>query len=320
MMKLDESNIIKIFQSRLGNKRFVSEDVETFDIGKTKFVAKVDTLVQSTDIPPKMDLDDAARKSVVACVSDFASKGARPEVGIISLNLPKSITTKKINKIAKGLKKVSKEFQIQFLGGDTNEGKEIVFHVCLFGRIPRGKISYRKGAKEDDSIFVTGPFGYTAAGLKILLENKKGKKSFVKKSTKAVFRPQPRLEFGLRSSKYFSSSMDSSDGLSTTLNEMAKQSHQRFIIDKIPLQNDLNSFAKENNLDPLNLIFHGGEEYEFVFTISKKHIATIKKISSQLKIPIAEIGHVTKGRGVFVKKEDEKLFRLKDSGWHHFRK
>ena len=321
MTKLDESTIIKIFQSRLGNKKFVSEDVETFDIGKIKFVAKVDTLVQSTDIPPKMSLIDAARKSVVACVSDFASKGAKPEVGIISLNLPKSITRTKINEIAQGLRKASKEFQIQFLGGDTNEGKEIVFHVCLFGRATdRGKIVFRRGAKEGDSIFVTGPFGYTAAGLKILLENKKGKRSFVKKSTKTVFRPQPRLEFGLRGSKYFSSSMDSSDGLSTTLNEMAKQSHQKFIIDKIPIPNDLNIFAKENKLDPLNLIFHGGEEYEFVFTIPKKHRAIIQKISSQLKTPIAEIGHVTEGRGVFVKKEDKKLFRLKDLGWHHFRK
>ena len=322
MTTLDESAIIKIFQSKLGNnKKFVSEDVEIFGICKTKFVAKVDTLVQSTDMPPKMSLADAARKSVVACVSDFASKGAKPEIGIISLNLPKSITRTKINEIAKGLKEASKEFQIQFLGGDTNEGKEIVFHVCLFGHMPRGEITYRKNAKRGDSIFVTGSFGYTAAGLRILLESKKGRKSFVKKATKAVFRPQPKLEFGLRGSKYFSSSMDSSDGLSTTLNEMAKQRHQKCILDKIPIQEDLDLFAKENKIDPFNLIFHGGEEYEFVFTIPKKYKPIIKKISSRLKTPIKEIGFVTKGKGeVFVKREDKKLFRLRDLGWHHFKK
>ena len=51
MTKLDESSIIKIFQSKLGNKKFTSEDVEIFNLGKTKVVAKTDTLVESTDIP-----------------------------------------------------------------------------------------------------------------------------------------------------------------------------------------------------------------------------------------------------------------------------
>jgi thiamine-monophosphate kinase len=67
------------------------------------------------------------------------------------------------------------------------------------------------------------------------------------------------------------------------------------------------------------LIFHGGEEYEFVFTASKKFKSVIKKNAVLLKTPIIEIGHVTKGNGVFLEK-NEKLVRLKDLGWHHFRK
>ena len=62
-----------------------------FNLGKNKIVAKTDTLVQSTDIPSKMGLSDAARKSIVACVSDFASKGVKPDYGMISINLPKTI-------------------------------------------------------------------------------------------------------------------------------------------------------------------------------------------------------------------------------------
>ena len=94
MKKLDESEIIKKFQSVFGEKNFVSEDVESFSIGKTQVIVKVDTLVQSTDIPPQMSLKDAARKSIVACVSDFASKGVKPEFGIISVNLPSNISAK----------------------------------------------------------------------------------------------------------------------------------------------------------------------------------------------------------------------------------
>ena len=87
MTILDETTIIKIFQKKIGSKKFISEDVEVFKIGKTKIVSKVDTFVQSTDMPSKMRMHDAARKSIIACISDFAAKGVKPQYGMISLNL-----------------------------------------------------------------------------------------------------------------------------------------------------------------------------------------------------------------------------------------
>ena len=317
MTILDESTIIKIFQKKIGNKKFISEDVEVFKIGKTKIVSKVDTFVQSTDMPSKMRMHDAARKSIIACISDFAAKGVKPQYGIISLNLPKMISRAKINEMAKGFRHASNEFGIRILGGDTNEGKEIVINVSIFGTTD--KIVKRKGAKIGDIIFVTGPFGYTASGLKILLGKKKGKEHFVKKAIKSVINPSPKLDFGVKNRKHFTSSMDSSDGLSTTLNEMANQSKCKFIINNIPTGKDLLEFAKSHNIDSDSLVFHGGEEYEFVFTASKKHKSLIKKNASILKTPIIEIGYVTKGKGVFLEKQ-EKCIPLKDLGWHHFRK
>ncbi len=316
MIKLDESTIIKIFQKKLRNKRFVSEDVEFFNIGKTKIVAKTDTLVQSTDVPPKMKLSDAARKSIVACVSDFAAKGVKPQYGIISINLPKGISRSKIDDIAKGFKKACNEFNISILGGDTNAGKEIVLNVCMFGETDY--IVNRKGAKNNDLIFVTGPFGYTFAGLNMLLGKKKGKENFVKKSIKSVTNPNPRLDFGIKNKKYFSSSMDSSDGLSTTVIEMSKQSKKKFVINNIPSMRDLEEHVKSYKLDLMKLVFHGGEEYEFVFTIPAKYKQIILKNAKLLKTPIIEIGHVTTGKGVFVQEKDKSI-RLKDLGWNHFR-
>jgi len=212
MTKLSESEIINIFQTKLGNKKFISEDVEVFSLGKIKIVAKTDTMVQSTDIPQKMKLLDAARKSVIACVSDFASKGVKPRYGIISINLPKSISKKEIDSIANGFKKACKEYKISIIGGDTNEGKEIVFNVCIFGK--SNKIVTRKGSNKGDLIFTTGPFGYTSVGLDILLNNSKKRSDLIKKSLKSVTSPKPRLDYGLKNKKYFTSAMDSSDGLS----------------------------------------------------------------------------------------------------------
>ena len=316
MTKLNENEIINIFQTKLGNKKFVSEDVEKFTLGKTKIIAKIDTMVQSTDIPQKMELSDAARKSIIACVSDFASKGVKPKYGIISINLPKSISKKEVNDIAKGFKKACEEYEISIVGGDTNEGKEIVFNICILGN--SNQIITRKGANEKDVIFTTGPFGYTSVGLDILLNNKKKISTLIKKSIKTVTNPKPRLNYGLKNKKYFTSAMDSSDGLSTTLNEMSKQSKKKFIINKIPIDTNLNNYLKKQNKDLNKAVFHGGEEYEFVFTILSKYKKIIIKNAKLLKTPIIEIGYVTFGKGVYLEDKGKKI-RLKDLGWKHFK-
>ena len=67
------------------------------------------------------------------------------------------------------------------------------------------------------------------------------------------------------------------------------------------------------------MIFHGGEEYEIVFTISKKDKSKTIRNGILAKTPIIEIGYVTKGKGVFIKK-DKKSVRLEDLGWRHFKK
>ena len=316
MRKLDESSIIKIFQNKLGKKNFESEDVETFSLGKTGIVAKTDTMVESTDIPSKMKLSDAARKSIISGISDFAAKGVRPRYGIISVNLPKTISCSKVNAIASGFKKACTQYNIEILGGDTNAGKEIVFNICLFGTADR--IVTRRGAKKGDLVFVTGPFGYTSAGLSMMLDKNKGKERFVKKATGSVTNPKPRLRFSLNNKRYFSSSMDSSDGLSTTLNEMSRQSKSKLVINNIPVNKDVMDFAESQKINLNNLVFHGGEEYEFAFTTHPKNRNMILKKAKQSRTPIIEIGYVTDGRGVFI--ENEKgLIRLKDLGWNHFR-
>ena len=317
MSKLNEKKIIDLFQNRLGNRGFVPEDVEFFKIGKKYFVAKVDTLVESTDVPPGMKLEDVARKSIVSCVSDFAAKGVKPIFGIISLTIPKRFSKLNIENLAKGFQKATKEFQLKILGGDTNEGKELVVNFSLFG--VSEKIVNRKGAKTNHVIITSGPFGYSGAGLSILLKNKKCSKKFGAKAKSAVFKPKCRLMFGLNNKNYFSSSMDSSDGLSTTLNEMSSQSKKKFVVTRMPSENDVFDFASSNGLNTNDLIFNSGEEYEIVATASTSNLPRIKKYAKKHRIKLYEIGYVTKGSGVFYKK-DGKLIRIKDKGWQHLQK
>ena len=317
MSKLSEKKIIDLFQNRLGNANFVPDDVESFKIGKKRIVVKIDTFVESTDLPPRMKLEDVARKSIVSCVSDFAAKGVKPIFGIVSLTIPKKLSRSNIESLAKGFQRTAREFELKILGGDTNEGKELVITFSLFG--VSKKITGRGGAKTNHVIITSGPFGYTGAGLSILLKNKKSSEKFGVKAKNAMFKPKCRILFGLKNKKHFSSSMDSSDGLSTTLNEMSSQSKKKFVITTMPSENDLYDFATLNNLNPNDLILNSGEEYEIVATTNKSNLSKIKNHAKKYRIKIYEIGYVTKGMGVFYKKNG-KLVRIKDEGWQHLQK
>ena len=314
MSRLTEKKIIDIFQSTL-NDKFVSEDVEYFKIGKKYFVLKIDTLVESTDIPKNVGLQYIARKSIISCVSDFAAKGIKPIFGIVSVVLPRKLSKKKIEDLAIGFGKASKEFGIKILGGDTNEGKEISISFTLFGIT--NKIIKRKGAKLNDIIISSGPFGYSSAGLSILQKKKKYSQSFGIKAKNAVLNPKSRLMFGLKNKNYFSSSMDSSDGLSTTLEELARQSKRKFIITNVPAKADIFDFAATNRLNAMNLIFNGGEEYEIIATVNPSNLTKIKKYAKIHHIQLYEIGYVTKGNGVYLQKNG-RFIKIKDKGWHHF--
>jgi len=317
MNKPDEAEIIKIFQNSFGKKsKFVPEDVEILRMNKVTVITKSDMLVQSTDIPPGMKIEEISRKSIVACVSDFACKGVKPLYATVSVAIPKGFSKSKIRQLAIGFYKASKEFNFKIVGGDVNEGKEIIIDVNLFG-ISK-KIIKRKGAKINDIIITSGPFGYCSAGLKIILNHFKADSKFTRKCKQYINRPAARIEFGVKIANYISSSMDSSDGLSITLNEMSRQSKKKFVITHLPTKPEIKEFAKINKIRLTDLVFCGGEEYEMVATVSEHYMNKVRQIAKMYKISLFEIGYVTAGRNV-VYRQDDKIIPVKDCGWLHFK-
>ncbi|MDC0041466.1 thiamine-phosphate kinase [Candidatus Nitrosopelagicus sp.] len=312
MKKLSEKKIIQL----MNKKKIHSEDVEIFKLGNEQCAVCVDTLVESTDIPKGSRLSDISRKSVVSSLSDFAAKGIIPKFCVISLTLPRTISIEEIQELSKGFSSACKEFKIQLLGGDTNQGNEISIHVVVFGSVKN--FIKRKDAKVKDIICTTGPFGYTSSALEIIMNKRKSDKSFSTKSKNLFFKPKPRLEFGQESADYITSSMDSSDGLSSCLNELSNQSKKKFMITKIPTNTDVIEFSEKNKIDLNRLVFDGGEEFELVFTVTPKNLKKIHRLAKKNKINIFEIGHVSKGKGVFFDDGDDS-FLIKDNGWQHFR-
>lgn len=310
----DEGDIIGIFRERLGNSGLAPEDLETFSLGGASLAMNVDTLVESTDMPPGFGLDLAGRKSVVACVSDFAAKGARPRFGAISVTLPRRLSRRDVCLLADGIAAAAKEFGVRIIGGDTNEGEELSLSVFLVGAAE--SVPTRAGAGGGDAVFVTGSFGYAAAGLGIILGGMTCTEPFGSKARDAVFRPGCRLEFGVAARDMMTSSTDSSDGLSPALHEIARQSGRGITIDRVPSGGDLAEFAESNGTDPLDLVFHGGEEYELVFTARPDSRDRIAGLAARLGVPVSEIGRVTPDSGVRL--GTGRHVRIPDRGWRHF--
>ena len=316
MTKLDEKQIIRIFANKLGISNL--DDVALIDKG---IVIKSDMLVASTDVPSGMKPWQAARKSIVSCISDLAAKGVRPHAAVISLGIPKSSSTWRpvIEGLAEGFAIASNEFGVKIVGGDTNEAGELVIDCTMIG-FPRFKVPTRNGAKPGDFVIVSGAFGFAPAGLAILLQDANAitvSSSFRKRAVKSVLEPHPRQSFGLALARYFSSSIDSSDGLAVSLYELASQSEGvDIIIYGIPAVEGLDKFAEENSLDKHELVFHGGEEYEIVATISHTKIRQAEAAARKAGVSLHVIGRVQRGSGnVFVR---NKL--LENRGYMHFHK
>jgi len=299
------------------------DDVSAVEIGRENLIVlKTDMLVDKTDVPPGMSLWQACRKAVVMNVSDFAAKGVKPIVMLVSLGLPKKLATEEnAEQIGKGLNAGAREYDAYIIGGDTNEASDLVISISLFGTARKNTLMLRSGAKPDDLVAVTGLFGKTAGGLKILVERLKAPKRISKILTDSVLMPCARLKEGLALSqtRAVSASIDSSDGLVWSLHEIARASNVGFLINSFPTAKEVERFAKITKLDPLDLTLYSGEEYELVLTVKPKLWEKAEKAVERVGGKLFPIGKVTAEKQVLLEINGEKSI-IEPRGWEHFKK
>jgi len=293
------------------------EDVAAYSLSPQKLVVlKTDMLVGSTDVPPGMTLRQAARKAVVATVSDFAAKGVRPRALLVSLGLTSPVKRAMVVEVGQGLGQGAREYGCRIIGGDTSESKDLVIDCIGFGLAEYQSIMRRDGARPGDVIAVTGDFGKTSAGLRILLSRRRRLVHRFAKLVYSVLHPVARLEIGLKLARARSvnSSIDSSDGLSWSLHEIARLSEVNIVLEKIPVAEDVKVFAKEQGLVPEELALFGGEEYELVLAIKRNRFASVRRETPSLR----KIGTVKSGSGDVIASFGGKTRKVEPRGYEHF--
>jgi thiamine-monophosphate kinase len=286
------------------------------DIGRGGLaILKCDMLVGRTDVPKGMSLRQAARKAVVMNVSDLASKGVQPRAVMVSLGLPKSTTTRDVEEIAQGLDQGAREYGSYVIGGDTNECDDLVIGCYLFGTAERGRIVQRNGARPGDLVAVTGEFGNTLAGLKLLRGETETPSSLSETLLTSVYFPKARLKEGiaLARARALTASMDSSDGLAWSLYEIARASSVGIELDSVPISKAALDYARIAGLDPADLALYGGEEFELVVCLRKS--AAKRALSAAKSLSI--VGRVTRNSGTVTLLRDGKHVPVEPRGWEH---
>lgn len=297
------------------------DDVAAVDIGRGKLaVLKSDMLVDRTDAPKEMTPWQIGRKAVVVAVSDFASKGVRPIALLTSVGMPRELPKESIEQLARGLEAGAREYGVCIVGGDTDEATDIVIDCVGFGLAQKGKIIPRAGAKPSDILAVTGLFGDTAAGLRVILERTRVPNGLRRRLVRSVLMPEAQLKMGLALARtgVVTSSIDSSDGLAWSLSELSRMSRVGFAVENLPVSPLAERFARITNTDVKDLVLYGGEEFRLVVTVRADRWSKAKSAANRAGGTLYKIGETTFEKRMILKTPGSRASRIRPVGWEHF--
>ena len=291
---MHEFELIKKYFSKLTNKSKSSLKLndDVFFDKKKKLVVSVDTYIEGKHFINFKNPELTIKKVIRSSISDLICKGVKPKYYFISASGNNKVFTKNnLSKISKSLKEEQRKYNIKLGGGDTVYSNKLSFTVTSIGF--SNKIIYRNRSKIDDDIYVTGNLGDSFLGLLVLKKNIKINKKLSSYFVNQYYKPEIKYSLTDFFIKFATSSIDLSDGLIADLEKLTNNQNNSYQIyfDKIPLSNNLKSIIKSKNLKKKNLISKG-DDYQVLFTASRRYRSFIKKISSLKKLKITRIGKI----------------------------
>ena len=270
-------------------------------------------------------------KSVVVNLSDIYAMNATPTQILISVGFSNRFSLEAMDEFYEGVYAACEKYGVDLVGGDTSSSqKGFIISVTAIGEVSPDKFVQRSTAKKGDLLCCSGDLGAAYLGLvflerekKIYLENPnikpdlEGEKYVIGRMLKPEA-SKKTIEFFEKENIVPTSMMDISDGLSSEILHICKQSNVGCLLyeDKIPIADETRNAAYKFELDPTACALSGGEDYELLFTISPDDYDKLV-----LNEKISVIGYMTdpeEGSKILTKGGNK--FDITAQGWNAFEK
>ena len=295
-------------------------------------VVTTDLLVEGIDFKRDTTSPELlGHKALAVSLSDVAAMGARPRWALLSIGIPVDVWESDFSqRLYDGYLSLAAQYGVALIGGDVSRTTDkIVIDSIVLGECASGRAVLRRGAQPGDEIFVTGYLGDAAAGLRLIERGARvqittGPRRLEEHSIEGLLlrqlRPDPRVGWGLLlgQQQLATAMIDISDGLSSDLNHLCKESGVGALIDaaSIPIDGIVREICGRRALDPLMLALHGGEDFELLFTVKPHHMPKLPRRVDG--IPVTHIGTIKdESDGVRIS-EGARVWDLEPGGWEHF--
>lgn len=306
----------------------VGDDAAVLDYKDKQVLVTTDLLLEGVHFDlTYVPLKHLGYKSAVVNFSDIYAMNGQPKQITVSIGLSKRFSVEDMEELYNGIRLACDVYGVDLVGGDTSASLTgLAISITCIGEGEKGKVVYRSGAKETDLVCVSGDFGAAYMGLQLLEREKKvfnGEKDFTPDFSGKEYllerqlKPEARKDIiaTLREAGILPTAMmDVSDGLSSELLHISKESHVgcRIYEERIPIDYQTAVMAEQFNMNLVTAALNGGEDYELLFTVP---LADYDKISNLKGIKI--IGHITEPElGNYLEGRDGGEVELKAQGWN----
>lgn len=226
----------------------------------------VDVAVQGIHFEPRFaSYPEIGARAFTTAISDLAAMGSTPLGALCSLIVPGELERASFDALNAGIAEAAARYACPVIGGNLSSGSVLSITTTVVGKLERPGL-YRAGAKAGDLIYVTGPVGSAALGLRLLQLGAAARgPSFVQ----AFRAPVARIAQGQKLAGVATSALDISDGALQDLGHICEASRlgAQLRAASLPLAPGMQDLARELGEDPLRLALEGGDDYELVYTL-----------------------------------------------------
>lgn len=305
---LREADIIKKLQHATTNVPSgvygIGDDAAFFPLSNTvSYVISKDLLVEDTHFRLRyFDPESLSHKALHVNLSDLAAMGATPHFVLLGLSIPQHLTQDWIERFLEEFVSECQKLGIYLIGGDTTASQQSLFiSVTVIGQAQNLHLKFRDGAKSGDLLCIAGHLGEAGGGLIALEREISG---FEDLKARAL-RPEALIQEGIWFAERpeVTAMIDISDGLYIDLSRLCQASHVGAIVELNTLQPSkvLQEGCQEMNLDPLECIFTGGEDYALLMTIGAEDYPTVARdFGNTFGYPLISIGSIAKDKDVIL--------------------